>query len=414
MLRSVMLKPSSFYKERSALKAWFALQSDVSAEAGRLISLTGLEQMHHGDALMEKQISDRIDLEPDLVDLDWRSELSGVQPNRTMRKQVKQGKNLPAITEHDLSTLEIWLKSGAMDPVAAIMGIASPTSIIPQNSIASVIARAVWLTGLRPVEIFSTRILLERDGKIIMRSGDLDDEMQDRMNQSDYGVTGVLLAGQLIQEIASELNAMPIMAIRNAKTTNANRDYLKEFRLLHLDYIDAANLGTLWLCTWLRYAGRLKIRQTAIIKGVTRSLTRASRACFPDRTPITLYSLRHDFCTRVKRAHGVAMAAVLMGHTSLKSTWGYGKTLGRTRKSSGGSWLPEPEASMLAIMEGRVAARYEAEAKRLRDLKGKPAADQPVHAEPVPVDPPAYIVEHADDWDVWNDGKAVLDPDMEP
>lgn len=409
LLRSVMLKRPSFYKERAALKAWFSLQADIPYEAARLMDLTGADQMREGDRMMERMIADRLGRDPGSIDVDVRSEISGVISRNTMRKRVKQGKNLPTITAHDLSTLEIWLKSGTPDPVAGLMSLASPTSIIPQNSIAPIIARAVWLAGLRPVEIFSARILLERSGRIIMRSGDLDDEMQRRSGQS--GSTGALLAGQLIQEIASEMNAMPILTIRNAKTANANPDILKEFRILHLDYIDASNLGTLWLCSWLRYAGRVKSRQTSIKHGVTRALVRASQACFPGRQPITLYTLRHDFCSRVKKSRGLAAAAVLMGHTSLQSTYAYGRRIGNSRKSTtGSSWLPQPEISMLEIMKGRIEAAKAAALARRLALRGDAAPRSPLLPE---TQPPAYILEHSQDWDVWNDGREVLGPDME-
>lgn len=227
-------------------------------------------------------------------------------------------------------------------------------------------ATTIWLTGMRPIEVWSCQMLApnpeilfdDRMRKLIHEdpaSAIIDrlllpvEQVHKQLGQENYTMSW--------QHAIEQSRASAVMAIRNAKTHNANPDLKTKMRFQVLANIPANHVGILCIAGQLRRMSipgpmhdSLRAAMTARLKRIVQDTPEI------EISNVNLYSLRHAFATRARRIYTPYEVASLMGHTSLESTTGYGYShAGRMRQPIRlqDEWIPAPDRTHArALMTG--------------------------------------------------------------
>lgn len=358
VMRSIELSKSTFYVEKAAIIAWLEDTPDINEESRK----TGLELLSRNrDDLMQwgrDRLTEIVGAVIDGGDMRAPEEISfeicalSTQPTR--RKKSKAG-HVP-VSPHDIDRLTQALID--IDPLSNLVARLRKAKVENSQALSAILLHSCWLTGMRPIEMFSCALVIARDDDVVVSPDDIDAQIPDITDRDFTGLRGLLAVGVAIGEIEKREGGQVMLAIRNAKTQNANPETVQEYRVLRLGEIDAYRLGVLWMTTQLR---RLQITPKEIESLrdlVSRHARVISRRIMPGRKPVTLYTMRHDFADRAKLRYGKPEVAALMGHTGKNSAAHYG-TKG-LRRSSGGvqlgrrtpaGWMPQPdEAQALRLL----------------------------------------------------------------
>jgi integrase len=266
----------------------------------------------------------------------------------------KNQKNQPHLSWRDLMHFELELSD--QDPREAIHAIMNKTGKVPTEGLLRLFSNVIWLTGMRPTEVWTCRLMAPRP--------DIDfTPEQSRLVRKDP--TQALIQGLMIQverlegavtegygraaSLAMEKADAPcLLMIKSAKQTNANPLLKAAQRLQVLDAIPIRHLGMIAMASQLRHLKVDEKTQDGYRASMTRILKMiAKRDARLSALNLNLYSFRHSFATRVKLAMEPHEAAALTGHTSINTLYAYGErraTKG-VSKSGGvakkhGDWIP--------------------------------------------------------------------------
>jgi hypothetical protein len=174
------------------------------------------------------------------------------------------------------------------------------------------------------------------------------------------------------------IEGIPLLQVVNAKATHGRAHGVYRHLLLH-----ACDEQTLAVIRRHRDEVQAAHRAGAYYPYYDlcrNALYRAARRCFPGRrTYPTLYSARHQFAADVKRAHGVLIAAALLGHvTTATSQRAYAqRRVGQDRSGQLIAPLPQPLAHEVErVREGEALATVIARIKAAHALRSAaPALD---------------------------------------
>ena len=210
------------------------------------------------------------------------------------------------------------------------------------------LARTVWLTGMRRSEVFRCRLFK------IGSAGSCPDELRAFALRDP----GAALRNKELSELTHEDlapvcewhpdGAVPVLAIPTLKTRNSSPmidNSVRAFLLQGLSYLD---LELLWLAARLQKLGLSGDRISLIGGKCSERLGNASAAVLPNRrAKVTLHTLRHAFADAARRSMPPAEAAALTGHTSIRTLRGYGARNLRWRQGSAAErWLPRPDPAL--------------------------------------------------------------------
>ena len=218
------------------------------------------------------------------------------------------------------------------------------------SGIARLLARVTWLTGMRSIELYTCRLnwmpvgYVSSDGSA-MTECPVDDNAGagPRLPMPGKCTTGHV--SRAIRVIEHEYgDRTPVLRIRSAKTRchSGRIDNLVRTQLLTSLAIE--DLGRIWMASRLRKANLSSTRIRSTCDFCSKTLVKSSKQVFPERVhPINLHMLRHAFIDTCRRSMPIEEAAVLSGHTSVRSTRHYGGKHARYSASgSQGRWMPRP------------------------------------------------------------------------
>ncbi|PTX52517.1 hypothetical protein IQ03_01230 [Gemmobacter caeni] len=277
---------------------------------------------------------------------DLAQSLSGVYPNRSREASPDRQKHVP-ITESDLSRIDFpMMDQPHEDGVSSLA-----TGRANVLALTRIFLRVVWLTGMRPTEVFDC-VLMCGDPKREYTHAQIG---LIRTNPEKAAMSGLLIpqealdGAELIGHVRAVIDARtatridPVLMIRNAKTRNGNPNLVRAFRAQVLTGVPDEDLRLISLAARLHGIPLTEARKRDLISMITKHVRTTAERELADRTvQINLYALRHDFATRARRVMPMHKVAALMGHTSRGSTQGYGKTRTRQSRSGSGSggWVP--------------------------------------------------------------------------
>ena len=273
--------------------------------------------------------------------------------------QPRDRKNMALVTDRDFRELELHLWDHAHLNAIKSLSLAKTDG----KALLRIFMRAIRLTGMRPVEVFTCRIFV---GDITREysSEDIHEirnspyrAIEKNINEPEKNMKASSLLvpfdhdplshdslGDMVRTTVETTGVPPILWIRAAKTANANPNLVRPFRAQILHKIDKDDLEVLCLAAHLHSFPMEEKRRTNLITSMSRNLRAAADGTLPHRTDkLNLYSFRHDFATRAKLRMPVEEVAALLGHTSRESTRVYGKKYTRQRKGSDSGWMPLPD-----------------------------------------------------------------------
>lgn len=307
----------------------------------------------------------------DLDDEELSRRVSGVRNERPDKVVNKENASLLRrdylriimdLSEHDAeSDMAEYLKTGTLRP-----------------GLAKAVIGALYLFGMRPVELWQSAVFLPRtdieipeEGRAMIRDAPL------RAIETPY----MIEAGEESRRVGEDqglamlrsarlTGLAPVLAIGTAKTTNANPDLKTPVRVMSLAGIDRRDASILAAACMLRN-GEVCERERNRIRNTTIAVLRLIASKWPDmRQDLTLYTFRHSFVTRARFALEDAESAALTGHTSPSTLGGYGEK--RRKKISG--WLPQPDQERVKMIEEVWAAKL-SDPEMKNDLMTSPESD---------------------------------------
>lgn len=255
-------------------------------------------------------------------------------------------KDTRPIMRRDITTIEMLLSRH--DPHNAIQS-AREGQALCASGLARVFSSTIWATGMRPAEIYRAVLLVPRPDHPI----DADIQEMIRSNPREAIVRRIMIPaeklprtpieslGAAVDNATRQSGAPALLVIRSAKQANANKETRTEIRIQVLEDIPVSIMNMLAEATQLRHMKIPHERQHYIRGAVNRRLKdlAANEALLSDLN-MTLYAFRHAFATRVKKLHGIHEAASLLGHTSVKSVYRYGKRRDMVSRGGNAGWVP--------------------------------------------------------------------------
>ena len=363
-IRAAVMTPSSARREITAVRAvcrWL-LETGQWPEGVDQVPLTEDASMEGVEQLLSasmKSANELMKIGNDLVP-DYTSALiangfsgseeeasqvvTGFHPQRSGGTRQNREDHRP-ITRRDLSLIDLALIDHP--PEDGLKSLSRDRADL--KALLRVFTRAIWLTGMRPVEVFECSLMSGDPNKVYSNA-----ELRRISSAPEEAVMAGLLIPQsrldpveslgfarAVTESRDATGVEPVLMIRNAKTVNANQDLVRAYRAQILKNIPEDDLHIICLACMIREAGVSGSRRKSMITGLTRPLIRISREEMPHRPkPLNLYAFRHDFATRARRSMSIPRVASLMGHTSRTSTQGYGQKRTRKKGSGSGGWTP--------------------------------------------------------------------------
>ncbi len=277
-----------------------------------------------------------------------------------VRQDFRSGspKDQRHLSYRDLNAIELELAEH--DPVATLDSYRDPEARSDTRGLLRLFANAIWMSGMRPVEVWSSYLLVPRHDITFdddMRRAVLSDPQSAVTSEMMFPVeqvarmTGQPDLGRAALDAWRQSGAPCILMIRSAKQTNAN-GVKSPYRLqVHPD-VFPKNLSLLAYATQVRHLKLDSTRRDNVRSAMAKVLKVicASEPAMKDLN-VNLYSFRHSFIARAKAIYGSHEAAALSGHSSRNSLYGYGQRNMARRKAGSMTGLPRPDPVRAAEIE---------------------------------------------------------------
>lgn len=269
------------------------------------------------------------------------------QPNRSALERV---------TPNQMQLIDKFLEDD--DPIDALRSLSQKRT--NNRALLRIFARSIWLTGMRPVEVFNCCMMIPRtdkeysdaERKAILTSPTAACFSGLLMSIEELDLSPWASFPEAVAEIKMVTELPAILLIENAKTTNGAQGIVIPYRTLILDGMADNDLDILSMAARIRNFDISEARRKNLRTSMTRLLKSIAKNELPGRsTDLTLYSFRHDFATRVRSRLDIHEAAALMGHTSRFSTYHYGEKFTRKKSSGSQGWLPKWDASIATTLQ---------------------------------------------------------------
>ena len=243
------------------------------------------------------------------------------------------------------------------------------------GGIARLLARSIWLTGMRALEVFQCR-LLTTDPDEKLPPPELRKILDDPREAHEAG----RLRGADLEIARNDFRhdgRKPlIFGIKTLKTANSSPLINNAFRFQLLGGINQRGIAALAFASMLSRLQIPRSRAAGIAGRCTNHLGLASLKADPGREhSVTLHTLRHAF---IDAARGILLpheVAALSGHTARDTMLGYGGKYVRRRKKSGRTrWMPTADPASAEAIRKAWSLRMA--------LKAKPTPDPELIPEP--------------------------------
>ena len=341
--------------ELSDLPEWFvtAHWTDLRLLHEALASITLADLKIKGWVIIDKVSAPLKSHYPLLLTPDIHFMATGISDqifSPTKRKPPK--KNWEPINRKDLEKILDRLEPGTeMEGLCTLlaMGINSP-------GIVRLLARTIWLTGMRSSELFNCKVVDNKNGKEVFSFLGPSYFLKNNI-APDQEVSTDWLEGfdKTLDEIIESHSGKDgdnglVLHILTSKTRNSSKLINNETRIQRLEGIARDDLKTILLTSCIRKGMFSRIQKRVLTNYGTRNLGKASQLVFPDRRDrITFHTLRHAFIDEARKSLPPEEVGTLSGHTSIRTMRGYGGKYSRySRKRKSSRWFPKPEENALA------------------------------------------------------------------
>jgi len=241
------------------------------------------------------------------------------------------------------------------------------------------LARAIWLTGMRSGELYNCKVVDNKNGKEVFSFLEpgyfLKDNIAPNQDISIDWLEGFdkTLDGIIESHSGKDEGNGLVLHILTSKTRNSSKLINNETRVQRLVGIGRDDLKSILMTSCIRKIMLSGTQKRVLSNYGSRNLGRASQLVFPDRRDrITFHTLRHAFIDEARKSLPPEEVGTLSGHTSIRTMRGYGGKYSRySRKRKSSRWFPKPEEDALAT------TKEVWKSKRLRDQKNDLRHEEP-------------------------------------
>ncbi len=225
-------------------------------------------------------------------DEDAALEICGIFPKR-VNWEPRDRDNLEPVTEIDLQMIDDHI--GEYSHWAPFETSKSPgTGLVDIKALLRTFMRAIWLTGMRPVDVFDCGVCVG-DPTSECGPNEIREIRKIPLRDVQLGIlrafdthhpirTGGVLTG-MMGSIGRETGVPPVLVIRNAKPRHANPDLKRTHLARILDGIDGSDMNILCLASRLRGIEIPECRRIHISVKLTNHLKKSRRRfCLGERT----------------------------------------------------------------------------------------------------------------------------------
>lgn len=281
--------------------------------------------------------------------------VSWIAGDRQVSRKDSSPKRAKTVTISHLRAIDMRLSRH--DPEIGLQTLGSGQTA-DMRGLARIFTTVIWATGMRPAELWTAVLFVPRPDMV------MTDALRDVIRFAPRHAIAMdimipveqipRLSGESLGAAAmsacSQAEAPAILVIRSSKQTNANQDTKDPYRIQILDSgIPREHLEMITLGCQLRHAGVDEIRTDSVRAGVNSVLAEVC-ADIPGLKgqKVTLYTMRHAFATRMKVRGDLAEAAALIGHTSIRSIYRYGRL--RAKAAGGSGWAPTADPGQVEAL----------------------------------------------------------------
>lgn len=341
------------------LPLWFDVDWQVIEKAcGQLTKLTYSEIRRQGASLINRFMTELSDIVLTASEAEMAAILAGVvAPLKDYHRPPQR--RWQAI---DSTTLGQLVEQLALKGCGATQVTLSRRPF-NYRQLAALMARVIWMTGLRSVELFHFQLLSPHPQKPI-----------------EPILSHPLAAYRNAHLVPLSIDASSIypaiMIVDTAKSRCASPHIDNRQRALIIRGLEPDQWVDIVIASNLRSLGLSQQRIQSIRLTCSRLVRQASKVAFPNRRdPIGLHNLRHAFADGARATMTRAEAAALTGHTSPHTLKGYGKRFHSKSNAGFTRWFPQPDPERVKQLE-RV---WEVTQKPMPVLTGqvKPEPPQP-------------------------------------
>ena len=224
------------------------------------------------------------------------------------------------------------------------------------NGLTRLLARTIWLTGMRGIEVFTCRVIDHHTHEEVFSFLDADYFLASNFDTGQQVLASrVKNFNDIIDEMIDSADCHTgrcdlRLHILTAKTTNSSPGINNDIRVQKLVGINKEDLKSILIASCLRKLLLPTTKTTSIKKYCSRILGKTSLRLLPHRCEaITLHTLRHAFIDAARKSLPPEDVGTLSGHTSIGTMRGYGGKYARySRHRKHGRWFPKPEVKALA------------------------------------------------------------------
>lgn len=281
--------------------------------------------------------------------------VSWIAGDRQASRKDAAPKRAKTVTISHLRAIDMRLSRH--DPEIGLQTLGSGQAVDMQG-LARIFTRTIWVTGMRPAELWTAVLFVPRPDMLmtdalrdVIRFAPRHAIAMDLMTPVEQlpRLSGESL-GDAAMAACGQAEAPAILVIRSSKQTNANQETRDPYRIQILDTgIPREHLEMIALGCQLRHAGVDEIQTDSVRAGVNKVLADVC-ADIPGLKgqKVTLYTMRHAFATRMKVRGDLAEAAALIGHTSIRSIYRYGRL--RAKAAGGSGWAPTADPGQVEAL----------------------------------------------------------------
>lgn len=331
-------------------REWITLAGEREFEtARRKAQASNKEILEVGTSIIDREILNM----GAALDTMTREEVVDALAGRARNEQIRHNpKDQRYLTSRDLERIDLDLSDH--DRAKAILSVLTPDSQVDISGLLRVFINAIWHSGMRPIELWSSRLLVPNteipstpEMIEMIRKNPEQAVMQEYLMlvEKSAAIYGETDFGAAAVNAVNRSGAPCVLMIRSAKQTNANKATATPIRMQVQEGAPYDVLFNLGLASQLRAAKITRKRADGLHSSMNRVLERiVSDHPFLADLKVNLYSFRHSFATRVKLKYDPWEAAALTGHSSRSSLYAYGeRNLRSARGRRPEGWTPAPD-----------------------------------------------------------------------
>ena len=282
--------------------------------------------------------------------------------------------NWDPISEETVARIRAKLECAGPGGITARAG----KAIGAESGLPELLTQSAWLTGMRPCELFSFRLVaVGIDPRRCATPGDAA-TASEAVRRADLQAFGPVSVADAIRGMAAdgpreEGGPTFMLLIRSLKVVCTSPKLRSPVRVQYLDGLSRRDIEVLHRASLLHRLELDRLQVERIRNTCNQAIGTAASGLLPERRDrVTLNTFRHAFIDLARQTMPIAGIAALTGHTLQEGVRWYGRRNARySRNRQPCRWMPAPDPVRVAEIS-RVWAEKQAEPALRSELEPLP------------------------------------------